>query len=286
MKKLMLCTDLDRTLLPNGAHAESANARQRFRQFVSRDEITLVYVSGRDKGLVKEAIENYAIPCPDYVISDVGSMIYKVSDRMWDCLRSWEQLIQQDWGDTTHIEIQQYLSGIREIRLQEKHKQNRHKVSFYVNLGAEHAGVIQKIEKKLNPLGIQSNIIWSIDDIEDVGLVDILPSSASKKHAMEYLMQQLDFTLDETVFAGDSGNDMSVITSPVRSILVANATRDVKTTAEERVLKNNRSDNLYIARGDFMDMNGNYSAGILEGVVHYFPETQRWLITSDDPPGR
>jgi hypothetical protein len=29
---------------------------------------------------------------------------------------------------------------------------------------------------------------------------------------------------------------------------------------------------LYFAEGDFLDMNGNYSAGILEGVAHYMPE--------------
>jgi hypothetical protein len=27
-----------------------------------------------------------------------------------------------------------------------------------------------------------------------------------------------------------------------------------------------------------MDMNGNYTAGVLEGVVHYKPEIQNWLM--------
>jgi len=34
---------------------------------------------------------------------------------------------------------------------------------------------------------------------------------------------------------------------------------------------------LYLARGDFLGMNGNYAAGILEGCVHFFPETKAWI---------
>ena len=28
----------------------------------------------------------------------------------------------------------------------------------------------------------------------------------------------------------------------------------------------------YIAKGDWQELNGNYSAGILEGLVHYHPD--------------
>jgi hypothetical protein len=34
---------------------------------------------------------------------------------------------------------------------------------------------------------------------------------------------------------------------------------------------------LYLAQGNFMKMNGNYSAGILEGLAHYFPQSVEWL---------
>ena len=35
---LLLCSDLDRTLLPNGPQAESADVRERFASIVSRPE--------------------------------------------------------------------------------------------------------------------------------------------------------------------------------------------------------------------------------------------------------
>ena len=38
-------------------------------------------------------------------------------------------------------------------------------------------------------------------------------------------------------------------------------------------------DTLYLAHGGLAGMNGNYSAGILEGVAHFIPETRLWLET-------
>jgi hypothetical protein len=36
-------------------------------------------------------------------------------------------------------------------------------------------------------------------------------------------------------------------------------------------------DTLYCARGGFLGMNGNYCAGVLEGLAHYIPETREWM---------
>ncbi|MFW6342910.1 MAG: haloacid dehalogenase, partial [Halothiobacillaceae bacterium] len=36
-------------------------------------------------------------------------------------------------------------------------------------------------------------------------------------------------------------------------------------------------DNLYLARGGLRGMNGNYAAGVIEGVAHYIPEVLEWL---------
>ena len=119
---------------------------------------------------------------------------------------------------------------------------------------------------------ICANLIWSIDELANTGLLDVLPASASKRHAIEYLMEQLDFSLANTVFAGDSGNDMAVLTSPIQSVLVANASDEVRNEARQQALNLGQNEALYFAAGNFLGMNGNYSAGILEGVAHYLPE--------------
>ena len=74
------------------------------------------------------------------------------------------------------------------------------------------------------------------------------------------------------MFAGDSGNDLDVLISDIRSVLVANADAETKRRAEKA-----SGEALYVAKGGYLGMNGNYSAGILEGAAHYWPEVDAWL---------
>ena len=70
-RRLLLCTDLDRTLLPNGPQPESQGARMLFKRLAERPEVTLAYVTGRHRKLVEKAISLYRLPLPNYVITDV-----------------------------------------------------------------------------------------------------------------------------------------------------------------------------------------------------------------------
>jgi hydroxymethylpyrimidine pyrophosphatase-like HAD family hydrolase len=74
-RRLLLCTDLDRTLLPNGFEPESPDSRDLFARLVAAKGITLAYVSGRDQALVDAAIADYKLPQPDFAITDVGTRI-------------------------------------------------------------------------------------------------------------------------------------------------------------------------------------------------------------------
>jgi sucrose-6-phosphatase len=127
---------------------------------------------------------------------------------------------------------------------------------------------------------VRSNLIWSIDEEKNLGLLDVLPESANKLHAIRFLMKKLNFGEDSMVFAGDSGNDLNVLTSGLRSILVANAAEEVRRKALDALAAENQTDRLYIAQGDFLGMNGNYSAGVLEGLVHFEPEARSWIATA------
>jgi len=277
MTRLLLCTDLDRTLLPNGPQPESPEARSRFRLLAQQKQVCLVYVTGRHLALVDQAIKNYSIPQPDFIIADVGSTIYQFKDKRWQLWNVWEQAISRDWGGKSHADLHQLLTGFKDLRLQEHSKQNVHKLSYYVPLYANQRELLAQIQERLQQQHIHANLIWSVDDPANIGLLDVLPASAGKGHAIEFLMRQLDFDLHETVFAGDSGNDIEVIASPIQSVLVANASDSVRAAAIRQARINRQTESVYLARGDYLDMNGNYSAGILEGVVHYIPEAEQWF---------
>ena len=272
--RVLICTDLDRTLLPNGPQPESPDARERFNRLAAHPGITLVYVTGRDQVLVEAAMEEYRLPRPAYVIANVGSTIYQVQQSNWSHMEKWQHEISPDWKGYTHDDMRQLFSDIPSLTLQPEAKQNSYKLSYYVSLDTDQELLMSEMQSILDSNDVRASLIWSIDEIAATGLLDVLPASASKSHAIEFLMQQLDYDLSNTIFAGDSGNDLAVLISPIRSVLVANASAEVRQQAEQQVIDNGHSDALYFAEGDFLGMNGNYSAGILEGVAHYAPETK------------
>jgi sucrose-6F-phosphate phosphohydrolase len=273
---ILLCTDLDRTLLPNGAQPETPSARQRFDCLVARREVALAYVTGRHRALVEEAIAAYALPRPDYVIGDVGTTIYQLESGDWQPWPEWEQEIGGDWSGMNGSDLQHLFADLSPLQLQEQSKQNRFKLSYYVPLQSDHEALLREMEHRLNHNSVKANLIWSVDEPEEIGLLDLLPAGATKLHALEFLMQHRGFTPEQTVFAGDSGNDLQVLCSPLQSVLVANATPEVRDEAVRLAAENGTRETLYLARGNFREMNGNYSAGILEGVAHFLPQTEGW----------
>lgn len=271
--RILVCTDLDRTLIPNGTQSESRGARARFSQFASHPGVTLAYVSGRHRALVEKAIDSYRLPIPDFVIGDVGTTIYHVGrDATWTPQQSWEQQIGEDWGQQSHADLKQLLQPIRVLRLQEPSKQNRHKLSYYVPMQTDREALSLDMQRRLTSAGARCNLTWSLDEPQGIGLLDVLPASASKYHAIEALMRDQGFDDASTVFCGDSGNDLEVLVSHIPSVLVANADPEIKRTATGTARRAGHESSLYIACGGLHGMNGNYSAGMLEGIAHYHPE--------------
>ena len=293
-ERLLICTDLDRTLIPNGPQPESPGARKRFATLTAQPEVTLAYVSGRHRTLIEEAIVSYRLPIPDFVIGDVGTTLYRIHAEplppagaqlvpreawklTWTPLDLWEAEIARDWAGHSHDELRGALRDVPTLRLQERTKQNRFKLSFYLPLHVEVDELTTAVRQRLDPLGIRYRLVWSVDDVADIGLLDVLPEHASKLHAIEYLMQLEGLKPGDAVFCGDSGNDLEVLASRVPSVLVANSRPDVQDLALELSEEAGTLRQLYIATGDFLGMNGNYAGGMLEGIVHYHPRIADWL---------
>lgn len=276
--QLLICTDLDRTLIPNGPQSESPGARAHFRLLVERPEVTLAYVTGRHRALVQKAITYYRLPLPDFVVGDVGTTIYRVGPQQaWAPQSAWEDEIARDWRGRSHADMKSLLIDMPTLRLQEGTKQNRYKLSYYVPLQSDRHALSGMITARLQQHGIAARLIWSIDEPAGVGLLDVLPERASKYHAIEALMEMLGFDHHDTVFCGDSGNDIEVLASPVPAVLVANSQPQVRELASRLARDGGHPDRLYIAQGDFMGMNGNYSGGMLEGIAHYHPDSVAWM---------
>ena len=202
MQKLFICTDLDRTLLPNGKQAESPEARSIFARLVGRPEVRLAYVSGRNLSLVQEVIQEYSLPSPDFIVGDVGSTIYHFNGGIWQYYQNWSQEIAADWQGLNSIDLQPLFTDIVDIyhlTLQEADKQNRFKLSYYLPLGLNDQALQDCMNLRLQEQNIAASLIYSVDEAKGVGLLDILPARATKFHAVEFLRCQLGFDYNDTV---------------------------------------------------------------------------------------
>ena len=273
LQKILICSDLDRTIIPNGYQEESAHARPVFRQLAEHSNISLAYVSGRDKKLILDAIEEFYLPMPDYAIGDIGTTFYRIINGNWQFSDDWSYEIGQDWKGVGWEKLSEFFEDMEEIRLQEPEKQNQYKVSFYTDQNVDPQRLIKNIRGVLAEKDVRANIIWSVDEISTDGLLDIIPPRANKLHAIQFIMQQEHFPEDRTVFAGDSGNDLDVLTSGLQTILVKNATEDIRKEAIKKLSEKNLTNRLYLPQGNFFGMNGNYAAGLMEGLVRFIPET-------------
>lgn len=280
-RRYLLCSDLDRTALPNGPAPESPGAAAALAVLAARADVTLAYVSGRHRTLVEEAIGEYGLPVPDFVMGDVGTTLYRVDEGgEWRLEQAWERRIALDWGGHIASDLSPLLNGVEGLRAQEPEKQNRFKLSFYLQAECWNETFAASIRRRLAAAAIEARLVWSIDDLTSEGLLDILPRSASKRGAIEALMEIEGFGLEDTVFCGDSGNDLDVLASPVPAVLVANARPEVKEQATAMAQEAGCLERLYIARGGYNGMNGNYRGGMLEGIVHYHPELKPATVAS------
>jgi HAD superfamily hydrolase (TIGR01484 family) len=269
--------DMDRTALPNGDQEESPEARERLRRVASHSEVTIAYVSGRRKELQIEAIEEFDLPQPTFGVADVGTSIYEVTGGEWSALQDWKEEISRSWQGRTADAIRKLLHDREDLQLQEPEAQGEYKLSYFAAPDLDHGRVIQEIQDKLRPAAVKSSVIWSVDETTGTGLLDILPERATKLHAVKFLMKRVGVDERRMVYAGDSGNDLPVLTSGLQAVLVANAIPEVRDQAVTEIQNRGCPERLYVARGGFLGMNGNYAAGILEGLAHFAPKTRSWM---------
>ena len=273
----LLCTDLDRTLLPNGSAPESPLARDLFARVVARADLSLAYVTGRRLSLMIDAITRYSLPRPRFAICDVGTSIYEHDGADWVAVESWQELLANDWPVEATASTRALMTSVDRLELQEADHQLRFKISYYAPVLDDPADLLAAVESRLAGTELDVRLVYSVDETTGTGLLDLLPRTAGKLAAIEHLLERSEFEAGSTLFAGDSGNDLEVLASEIPSVLVANATSRVRREAIRLAAEYGQAERLYLATGQPGGMNGNYAAGILEGITHFWPPTASWM---------
>lgn len=262
----ILATDLDRTLLPNGKWEADEGAIELFNRLTEKQGVLVVYVTGRNLKLTEDAIREYGVRYPHVLLGDVGTTIRKHEQGDWQFDEGWIIHVKQASPKWNADRIREAVAGVDGIQEQESEHLNQFKQSYYVDHDRS-----DEILKKVDTLvkgKFDEVIVYSFDLVDNKGLLDFLPDSATKQTALEYVSEEFGADKKNVVFCGDSGNDIFPLTAGFRGVLVKNA--------DEQLVKNvkaamdrNADLKAYFATGNFKGLNGHYTSGVIEGAYHY-----------------
>ncbi len=234
-------TDLDGTLV-DGNNTEGL-AELRSWVIDNKDKVIFGIASGRNLEITQKAITDYQLPEPDVVICSAGSELYYTKKLLPDT--GWQSHIDYQWK---REELEKALLKFPGIRLQEDAAQWPFKLSYYADNNFDD-DAIADLYKFLDDRKLHAKIL-----LTENRFLDLLPHRASKGSAVRYLSYKWKKPLDRFITAGNSGNDIDMLTGKTKGIVVANYSPELQS------LKGNKS--IYFSKSPL-------SKGVLEGILHY-----------------
>lgn len=153
------------------------------------------------------------VPTPSVLVTAVGSEIYYVRGnnlRDVEADGEWARRVARDWDRRA---VEAALAGLPGLERQPAPTQRPFKVSFFT-AGED---VVARVEETLAQAGLPSTVIHSHGNH-----LDILPANTSKGDALAYLAERFEVDRDDTIAAGDSGNDIHMLKRAGFGIIVAN----------------------------------------------------------------
>lgn len=267
--KPILATDLDGTLIPLDplpADDPQHQALESLRQCADSGRLELIFVTGRHCASVLEVMRAKGLPTPKWIICDVGTSIFhrenddsepKPYRRVPEYVNHLDRIVD---GLSTE-ELAKMIRCTDDLRLQEREKQGRHKLSFYCD--ARRLGHhVESILGTLEAQGAPYRIVHSVDPFNADGLIDLLPTGIDKGAGLKWWAEHRRIDAERIVFAGDSGNDYAAFVAGFRTIVVGNADRDLARQVSEHHRQAGTEDHVYLAQG-------YATAGVLEGCCRF-----------------
>lgn len=235
--KHILATDLDGTLVgdPDGL--------QQLLEFYEEQvyDVSLIYITGRYFDSALSLIKEENLPVPDILVTDVGSSIY--IGNSFDKDLEWQKRIKANWMPD---EIHAIAATVPGLTKQPMFLENR--CSYYV---ADEKPV-EEFRNKLAASGIPHKLIFSGG--KDV---DIVPEESGKGRALQYLLDKYKVEDAKLLVAGDSGNDLEMLTLGFPSVIVGNA--------QPELLESDEHPRIFRAKKGF-------AGGIHEAWTHFHSE--------------
>lgn len=262
-KPKILATDLDGTLIPLKNHPNNGHDLQRLKELIKRNDIELVFVTGRHLKSVTEAIQTYDLPKTNWIICDVGTSLYSHDgDGQYQLVDQYSNHLDKIVRSMGQANLRRKLEGHDELRIQESAKLGKFKLSYYADQ-SQLATLLPTLKKQLEHWKAPWSLIGSVDPFNGDGLIDFLPKGVSKAYALSWWANFTNNDAETIVFAGDSGNDIAALTAGYRSIVVGNAADEVVTATQQAHDNAGWTDRLFVATL-------HATSGVLEGCRQYW----------------
>lgn len=200
---LMLATDLDGSFL--GGEDEARRAL--YASLSARDDVTLIFVTGRDIDFIADLITAPGMPRPRYIIGDVGTSIY--DGGTLEPIAELEAPITARWSGANR-RVKDLLAGEPGLKLQDT--PFRHRVSYDYEPSALSEQSIAKVE------AAGFDCLLSADRF-----FDVLPKGVSKGTTLTRLVDALGLDADRVLVAGDTMNDLSLFETGFKGVAVGNS---------------------------------------------------------------
>lgn len=210
----LICCDIDNTLTGSREGLEKLTT-----WLASKPQYSFVISTGRRLDEAVRILKEWKVPIPDYLVTSVGTEIYEVSSSFSDLHldRGWKATLESDWS---FLILRNILAGVKGLILQDDINQRPLKLGYLVPKNRKR--VLKAVKDVLRGSPIAANVIFSHDLY-----LDVIPSSASKGHALEHLCDKLGISINDTVAAGDSGNDIEMLEMAGEGIVVGNMTSEL-----------------------------------------------------------
>lgn len=238
----LFSTDLDGTVVGNN------DTTRRFRDFwqslPDEQRPVLVFNSGRLVDDQLALLEEVPLPRPDYIIGGVGTMLH--AKERGELESAYRHSLGTGFDPRRIADI---MGRLPDVTIQAEQYQHGLKSSWFLHDADEKA--LADIEAALLAAKIDARIVYSSG--RDL---DILPKAADKGAALAWLCGQLHIGLDESVVAGDTGNDRAMFElNDVRGVIVGNALPELVSMAN--------------SNGRFYLSGATEADGVIEGLRHW-----------------
>jgi sucrose-phosphate synthase len=235
--RLLLC-DIDNTLTGCTVGALGMAAYLK-----SEPNLAFGVATGRSLQEAERLLAEWGQPAPDVLITSVGAEIYWRDGARLAVDGEYAAHIDAGWNAEA---VDRRVSGLSGVERQPTVEQRRHKRSYFV----EEPAVVAAIRSAVVDLPVR--VVHSHGR-----LLDIVPQRAGKGAAMTWVARKMGVPRDHVYAAGDSGNDLDMLSICRNAILVANHSSELAGLIGRPTI--------YVARG-------SHAAGIVEGMRAFATE--------------